>query len=380
MAKTRSMRAGALVACAAGALAMLSTDVAAQTRTAAQAERDRRTEAARAERLRTEAAAARRDVAALDARLAESGRRRAETEAAATDAEARLVLLDAQIAHDAAQQRNARRALETSLIAAAFAERRTDPAAVRAGQFARAAAPAFAQADRRRAQTLAQAQTDAALVRQEQTVLAETQTAIDAERTELATQTARRRAAQASLTRDASAADQRARQLAQEARSLRQLAQQAAARTNRRPGAGAAGVIPAAWVVPAEGRIVAAFGARETPASAAAQGARLRTRAGASVVSPAAGEVTFAGPFRSYGQVLILNLDGGYALVLTGLENVRVRVGETVRSGQTIGEMPISDMTAPDLYVEVRRNDRPIDPSRWLSARGSTAQSGVRAG
>lgn len=380
MAKTRTMRAGALVACAAGALAMLSQDVYAQTRTAAQAERAGRAETARAERLRNEAAAARREISALDVRMADSNRRRAEAEAAAEAAEARLADLDAQIIDDAAQQRRARRALEQTLIAAAFAERRAEPRAVRAGQFARAAAPAFAQANARRTLALAQARTDAAALREEQTNLAQAQATIETERSEIATLTARRRTVQASLTRDAETAERRARTFAQEARNLRQLAQQASARAAPRPGAGAPGVIPAGWVAPAEGRVVAAFGARENASAPAAQGARVRTRAGAQVVSPAAGEVTFSGPFRSYGQVLILNLDGGYALVLTGLENARVRVGDTVRSGQVIGEMPISDMTAPELYVEVRRNDRPIDPGRWLSSRGLTAQSGVRAG
>ncbi len=380
MAKTRMMRACVLVACAAGALAMLSNDVHAQTRTAAQAERDRRSETARAERLRNEAAAARREIAQLDARLVESGRRRGEAEAAATAAEERLAQLRVQISGDAQTQRQARRAFESALIAAAFAERRAEPRAVRAGIFARAAAPAFANTERRSGQALALARADESAVLLEQTILAEAQAAIDAERAELTTLTARRRAVQASLTRDAAAAERRARTLAAEARNLRELAQQAAARATRRPGAGGTGVIPAAWVAPAEGRVVAAYGARDTAGAPPAQGARLRTRAGAQVVSPGAGEVTYSGPFRSYGQVLILNLDGGYALVLTGLENVRVRVGDTVRSSQPIGEMPISDMTAPELYVEVRRDGRPIDPGRWLTARGLTAERGVRAG
>jgi septal ring factor EnvC (AmiA/AmiB activator) len=380
MAKSRTMRACALVACAAGALALLCNDVSAQTRTAAQVERDHRAETARAERLRTEAAAARREVAALDARLVESGRRRAEAEAAAIAAGERLVQLRAQIIDDEAQGHNARRALESALIAAAFAERRGEPSAVRTGIFARAAVPAFASAERRRGQSLAQARAAESAVLLEQAILADAQAAIESERAELATLSARRRTAQASLARAAAAAERRARTLAAEARTLRDLAQQAAARAARRPGAGGAGVIPAAWVAPAEGRVVAAYGARAAAGAPPAQGARVRTRAGAQVVSPAAGEVTYSGPFRSYGQVLILNLDGGYALVLTGLEAVRVRVGDTVRAGQPIGEMPISDMTAPELYVEVRREGRTIDPGRWLSARGLTAQSGVRAG
>jgi septal ring factor EnvC (AmiA/AmiB activator) len=193
--------------------------------------------------------------------------------------------------------------------------------------------------------------------------------------------TARRRAAQAQLAGDAAAAERRARALAAEARSLRELAQRAAANARARPGGGSAGpsVIPAAWVVPAEGSITRGFGARDG-AGAPSQGVILRTRAGAQVVSPAAGEVTYAGVFRSYGQVLILNLDGGYALVLTGLHTIRTRVGETVRAGQPVGEMTASDTPAPELYVEVRRDGRAVDPGRWLNGRGTTAGPNVRAG
>jgi septal ring factor EnvC (AmiA/AmiB activator) len=104
------------------------------------------------------------------------------------------------------------------------------------------------------------------------------------------------------------------------------------------------------------------------------------TRPAGQVVAPAAGEVAYAGLFRSYGQVLILNLDGGYALVLAGLDAVSVQVGESVRAGQPVGEMSASATPAPELYVEVRRGGQPVDPGRWLSARGLAAESGVRAG
>jgi septal ring factor EnvC (AmiA/AmiB activator) len=88
--------------------------------------------------------------------------------------------------------------------------------------------------------------------------------------------------------------------------------------------------------------------------------------------------VAYADVFRGYGRVLILNLDGGYAVVLAGLETMNVRAGERVRAGQAIGAMPISDTPAPELYVEVRRQGRPVSPAQWLSARGLTADRGVR--
>jgi len=371
-------RARALVACAAGAFAAFLGTADAQTnRTAAQADRERRAETARAERLRAQATAARREVQALDARLVASGQRRAEAEAAATAAEQRLTSLHQQLQALTAQRSQARDSLESALIAAAFSQRRVDPRAVRAGIFARAASAEFSAAHRSTSAALQSTQRLEAAVAEERQVLADAQAAIDAERAELITLAARRRAAQTQLARDATAAERRARTLAQEARNLRELAQRAAA-TPRRPGTGS-GVVPAAWLAPAQGSIARAYGARDGQGPAA-QGATLHTRASAQVVSPAGGEVAYAGLFRSYGQVLILNLDGGYVLVLTGLETISVQAGETVRAGQPIGEMPSSDTSAPELYVEVRREGRTIDPGRWLAARGLAADRGVRAG
>lgn len=368
-------RASALVACAAGALAVFLGAAEAQTaRNISQVERDRRAESARAEQLRAQADAARGEVSGLDTRLVESGRRRAEAEAAAIAAEARLAALQLQMDQDGIHRRNARDAFEAALITAAFAQRRIEPRVVRAGIFARAAAPAFSAQERRSGQALAQAQGLAARAAEERAILADAQTTIDAERTELTLLLARRRAAQSQLASDAAAAERRARTLAAEARTLRELAQRVQPAAARRAAPGVAAV-PAAWLAPAEGRITRGFGVREGQGPAS-QGATLRTRAGAQVVSPAAGEVTYAGAFRSYGNVLILNLDGGYAVVLTGLEAVRARVGETVRAGQPVGEMPASDTPAPELYVEVRRNGQVVDPGRWLNARGLAADGG----
>ena len=371
-------RARALVACAAGAFAALLGTADAQTsRTAAQADRERRAESARAERLRTQANAARRELQALDARLVASGQRRAEAEAAASATEGRLAQLHADLQVQAAERLRARDSLESALIAAAFAQRRVDTRAVRAGIFARAASAEFSAAHRSASTALQETERLEAAATEERQVLADAQAAIDSERAELVTLAARRRAVQTQLARDATAAERRARTLAQEARNLRELAQRAAA-TPRRPSAGSA-VVPAAWLAPAQGSIARAYGVREGQGPAA-QGATLHTRSSAQVISPAGGEVAYAGLFRSYGNVLILNLDGGYVLVLTGLETITVQAGETVRAGQPIGEMPSSDTAAPELYVEVRREGRTIDPGRWLAARGLAADRGVRAG
>lgn len=376
-------RARALVALAAGAFAgvfVLGAADAQTSRSLSQVERDRRAESARADRLRREAAAARREAAALDARLVQAGQRRAEAEAAATAAEIRLNELHQQIAAETVRRQQARDALESALIAAAFAQRRVEMRAVRSGVLAAATAPSFMASEHASARSIADARRVELQIVEEQGVLAAALASIESERTQVAALLEQRRAAQSRLTADASAADRRVRQLASEARTLRELAQRV--QPARRSGGGQSGgasVVPAAWLAPAEGRLTRGFGDREGQGPVS-QGAVLQTRPGAQVVAPAGGQVAYAGVFRSYGSVLILNLDGGYALVLTGMETIGARVGETVRAGQPVGEMPASDTTAPELYVEVRRDGRPIDPGRWLTSRGQTADRGVRAG
>ncbi|MBL8546079.1 MAG: peptidoglycan DD-metalloendopeptidase family protein [Hyphomonadaceae bacterium] len=377
-------RARALVVCATGALALLLGSAEAQTqRTAAQAERDRRAEAQRVERLRTQANAARRDVRALDVRLIEATRRRQETEAAATAARERLTSVQREVTDETAARSRAQTSLESSIIAAAFAERRLEPRAVRAGIVARALGPAFRSEQERRATALAALRHAENSITAEQSVLADAQSAIAQERGGIVTLLAQRRTVETRLTREVSAAERRIRQLTAEARSLRELAQRVQRASARRqqgtPAPSGPSVIPAAWVAPVQGQITRNYGARAAGGSAA-QGVTVRTNSGAQVVSPAAGEVAYAGSFRSYGNVLILNLDGGYALVLTGLDAINVRVGETVRAGQLVGQMTATASSAPDLYVEVRRGDQPVDPGRWLSARGLTAEAGVQAG
>lgn len=380
-----AFRAGALASFAGVLVFCVGAASAQPARTVNQVERERRAETQRVERLRAQSAAARQEVAQLDRRLLDSSRRRTEAEAAAADAEARLAALRLRMEAEGARYQHGRDAFESALIAAAFTERRVEFSANRAGIFARAAAPALHADMRKTAQSLAEARTLDQQIAEEQLNIAAAQTAIEAERTELTSLLARRRAVQRTLVADTAAAERRIRTLTAEARNLRELADrvQRASTTTRRtaPSTSGSNAIPTAWLAPVSGSITQAYGTR-VAGGPAAQGATLRTRAGAQVVAPAAGEVAYAGAFRSYGQVLILNLDNGYAVVLTGLDVVRARVGERVQAGQAVGDMPNTASAAPDLYVEVRRNGQPIDPSRWLSARGVQAAgaSGANSG
>lgn len=102
------------------------------------------------------------------------------------------------------------------------------------------------------------------------------------------------------------------------------------------------------------------------------------------VVSPERGHISFQGPLRGYGQVLIVEFDSGYSLVIAGLDHIRGEVGDEVRPGGVLGAFSSSAAVAPELYVEVRRAARPVDPERaarsWsVAAIGGGAGGGLRA-
>jgi septal ring factor EnvC (AmiA/AmiB activator) len=104
------------------------------------------------------------------------------------------------------------------------------------------------------------------------------------------------------------------------------------------------------------------------------KGLSIATRAGAQVTAPCDGWVVYAGPFRSYGQLLILNAGGGYHVLLMGMERISVDPGQFVLTGEPVAAMGSgSQATAmaaigssqPILYVEFRKDGIPIDPGPW---------------
>ncbi|WP_309603950.1 peptidoglycan DD-metalloendopeptidase family protein [Phenylobacterium sp.] len=137
-------------------------------------------------------------------------------------------------------------------------------------------------------------------------------------------------------------------------------------------GAPAAAITaPQSLASPTPGPIVRRFG--EALASGGhANGLTIAAAGGARVASPGPGSVQFAGPVKGWGVILILRLAGGYHLVLAGLEQTSVSVGQSVAAGQAVGWMPQGRQSdgqkAPrELYLEVREQGSPVDPARWLT-------------
>jgi septal ring factor EnvC (AmiA/AmiB activator) len=118
--------------------------------------------------------------------------------------------------------------------------------------------------------------------------------------------------------------------------------------------------------LPVRGKVIARYG--QTDALGAAQkGIVLQTRSRGQVIAPADGVVAFAGSFRGYGQLLIMEHGGGYHTLLSGLDRIDANVGQRLLMGEPVGTMGPAD--APSLYFELRHNGQSINPMPWLTAR-----------
>jgi septal ring factor EnvC (AmiA/AmiB activator) len=107
------------------------------------------------------------------------------------------------------------------------------------------------------------------------------------------------------------------------------------------------------------------------------KGISLAARPGAQVTTPCDGWVVYAGPFRSYGQLLILNAGGGYHVLIAGMARISVNIGQFVLTGEPVATMGTTSQVAsilatnasqPVLYIEFRKDGTPIDPGPWWAA------------
>lgn len=124
--------------------------------------------------------------------------------------------------------------------------------------------------------------------------------------------------------------------------------------------------------LPVTGKIIKEYGSRNKYGQTE-RGVTYAARPGAQVVAPHDGRIAFAGPFEGYGEILIIEHEGGYHTLLAGLERLDATVGQWVLTGEPVGTMGNSTIdkgsNTVGLYLELRRNGQPIDPNRWL-ARG----------
>lgn len=123
----------------------------------------------------------------------------------------------------------------------------------------------------------------------------------------------------------------------------------------------AAGPAPKPYLLPVAGRTVTGFGAAGDVG--ASRGITLAPRPGAEVVAPAAGRVAFAGPYRGYGEIVIIEHDGGWTSLITGLARLDVAVGDRLVGGSPLG---IAGQGHPTISLELRRDGEPVNPLQYV--------------
>jgi murein hydrolase activator len=227
---------------------------------------------------------------------------------------------------------------------------------------------------------------------------AEALTALALSRSELDRLIAEKQALALSSRAELAAEKQRAEELAEKATSLKQLLEDLAiekAKAEAKQSAEAKARAEAERILqekalkptmafsksqgqltfPAQGQILKLFGA-ETGLGSAVDGIVIATQKQAQVTSPVAGKVEFAGKFRSYGQMVIVNPGEGYLVLLAGMDQTSAQHGQSIKVGEPVGIMGVkpgklalsnglTQVSTPVLYVEFRKNGDPVDPAPW---------------
>lgn len=321
--------------------------------------------------LRLDARAAAREVEKLRARLIDLARTQAADEGTALVQRARLAELNAREQALTAQMNRERERQGRLLGALQSYSRRPPPAllvsprsandAVRAAILMRAVTPELrrrAAALQERLDAITRVRRDAALAG---SALFLTESELAEQRAQTEQLIAEKTALERRLTTGAEAAAREAAVLARRAESLGALVGGLADRT-----AAPSIAPPRALASPVRGELVRRFGQPDGAGRSA--GLAWRTEPSAQVLAPAAGSVEYAGPLKGWGGVVIIRLDGGYRVVLAGMDRVADLSGRRVAPGEPVGRMT-GDRTLPrDLYMEVRREGAAVDPAVWLDA------------
>ena len=224
-------------------------------------------------------------------------------------------------------------------------------------------------------------------VLREQKVLAAADAALALKQEEITQMTAAKRAAFEDVNADAEFLRQRAESLGEKASTIRELiaaleaaapgaprlkprlvlAEQSQSRVASRPSLPRPTVSQPLGVLalPATGRMVRAWGDK-MPGGESSESVAFATRNGAQVSAPISGTVEFSGPFRSYGQLLILSTSDGYHVLLWGMSSNYVSVGQSVQQGEPVARMSERANGAPELFMEVRKGGKPMNPAQWM--------------
>ncbi len=153
--------------------------------------------------------------------------------------------------------------------------------------------------------------------------------------------------------------------LSAEARDLRQLMEKVAPqRTQKNTAKPSGDTVALKW--PASGAVTKHFGDKDAD-GVTSDGLTFASPSGAPIVAPRAGRVVFAGLFRGYGKIVILQHANGYHSLLSGFGRIDAEMGQDVDAGEPLGVLPVKAGAKQELYFEWRRGDQPIDPMSGFS-------------
>ena len=344
-----------------------------------------------------------RDIGSLERDLIAASMESQRREEQATTAELRLVSLRARLSTAKQDLITGEAALEDLMAALALAGRYRPPAllshpddanaAIRAAILMGDLTPRVQEKTQSLGAEIVGLRKLERLVLREQKRLATSEAALQLKKKEILRLTAAKRKAFEDVTANAATLRAEATALGQKADSLRSLLaaleaaapiaprlkprlnmagiQQASSTTNSAPAGRA--TLPKPTVsqplgvlsIPTVGRMVRRWGDK-MPGGTKSEGVAFATRSGAQVASPIAGKVEFSGPFRSYGQLLILSTSDGYHVLLSGMADSYVSVGQQVRQGEPVARMSERNDLEPELYMEVRKSGKPMNPARWM--------------
>lgn len=129
--------------------------------------------------------------------------------------------------------------------------------------------------------------------------------------------------------------------------------------------------------LPVSGQLTGRYG-EEDGFGGLAEGISIATRPNAQVTSPLDGWIVYAGPFRSYGKLLIINAGDGYHVLLAGMDETSAQLGQFVLAGEPVGSMASPKLasagavdivsTQPVLYIEFRKDGKSFDSAPWWAA------------
>ena len=335
------------------------------------------------QRIETQSAAIEAELTSLQSQLIKLAATAQKSEAELSAAEDKLAILTTQLSSKE-QEFKARQAHLSTLVSAAISLSHTPREAMimmpgdvtqtmKAARALKMASSAVKDETQSLGLQLIELQKLKDKVTKEHDALAERQKAFDSQQESLVKKLTERKNLQKKLGFQAKEAQTRLTTLAKKTKDLQELVEKVEEthkpepRTDQKKQASRSFANAKGHIrTPVSGKLIQKFGSSEGK-NATTKGITIATRAHASVTAPFDGEVVFTGPFLKYGRMVIIHHSDNFHTLLAGLQKIDVEVGQFLLEGEPIGAMG-EGADEQELYVELRKDNQPINPAPWINA------------